>query len=173
MLERHIIELSGRDTLTPVLKKVGTEAENAGRKAEDASKRATRSMADWDRAGRALGAGMVTLGGLAIKLGNDSEVAQSSARAIDPNTGAAYEDTPTRSTRPRNPRSTWRSMMRMRSTPYRRSPMPPGRAKGDRRSGPCRGYRSRAGDRSGRGHQHRDCRGDGPDSIPQAHGHCP
>ena len=91
MLEKHVIELSARDTLSPVLRKVGTEAESAGRKAEQSAQRASRSMADWDKAGRALGAGLVTLGGLAVKLSNDSEVAQSRLEQSIKNTGAAYE----------------------------------------------------------------------------------
>ena len=55
-LERHVVELSARDTLTPVLRKVGTEAQRAGKQAEDSSKRATRSMQDWGRAASAVGA---------------------------------------------------------------------------------------------------------------------
>jgi phage-related tail protein len=52
-LERHIVELSARDNLSPTLKRVGQAAEDTGRKG-------TRSAADWGRAATALGA---TLGG--------------------------------------------------------------------------------------------------------------
>lgn len=91
-IERHIIELSARDTLSPALKKVGDNAQDAGRKAEDAGRRATRSTQDWGRAASALGAGLGTLAGVAIKLGNDSEQVQVRLEQSIENTGAAYED---------------------------------------------------------------------------------
>lgn len=91
-LERHVVELSARDTLTPVLKNVGREAENAGRKAEDAGKRATKSTQDWGRAASAVGLALGTGIGVAIKVFNEAEVVQTRLRQSVENTGAAYEE---------------------------------------------------------------------------------
>jgi len=90
--QRLQVTLSARDQLSPVLKKVGVEAETAGRKAEDAGKRATRSTQDWGRAASAVGAALGVGIAASIKIFNEAEVVQTRLRQSVENTGAAYEE---------------------------------------------------------------------------------
>jgi len=91
-LERHIVELAVRDQLSPALKKVGQEAERAGKAGEDAGKRGTRGMKDWSGAARTTGLALGTLAGLAIKTANESEQVQVRLKQSVENTGESYED---------------------------------------------------------------------------------
>jgi hypothetical protein len=91
-IERHVVELSASDKLSPAFKNVAREAKAAGAAAETAGKKGTQSTADWGRAASALGAGLGVAFGAAIKLANESEVVQTRLQTSIENTGAAYSD---------------------------------------------------------------------------------
>jgi hypothetical protein len=91
-IERHVIELTARDTVTPTLQKIATQAQRTGQQAEQAAQKASRSSQDWGRAASALGTSLGGLTLVATKLANDAEVSQQRLRSSIEATGASYED---------------------------------------------------------------------------------
>jgi hypothetical protein len=90
-IERHVVELTATDKLSPAFKNIAREAKDAGAAAETAGKKGTQSTTDWGRAASALGAGLGLALGAAIKLSADSEVIQQRLQQTIENTGVAYD----------------------------------------------------------------------------------
>ncbi len=90
-LEKHVIELAAKDTVSPALKNIATNAEAAGRKSEEAAKKATRSTEDWSKAAAGVGKVLGGLAVIAVHLGNESEVVQKRLETSINNTGDSYD----------------------------------------------------------------------------------
>lgn len=91
-IEKHAIQLTAQDQVSPAFKKVGQAATEAGRSAEQASTRATKSAKDWSTATIKLGSALGAIGGIAMKMGADAEVSQTRLEQSIENTGVAYEE---------------------------------------------------------------------------------
>lgn len=91
-IEKHVVELAAKDTLSPALKNVATNAEMAGKKAETAGQKATKSAQDWGRATVKVGSALGALGAIAMKFGADAEISQTRLEQSIENTGVAYAD---------------------------------------------------------------------------------
>lgn len=81
-IEKHVIQLTAKDQASPVFQKVGKSAEDAGKKAEKATK-------DWGNAATATGAAIGTLVGVTSALGQAHQSESAQLRALS----RAYGDT--------------------------------------------------------------------------------
>lgn len=91
-LEKHVVELTAKDSLSRALQNVGKEATNASKAAEQGAKRAARSTEDWGKAAKAIGVGLGALTGIAIKLANESEVVNERLKQSVENAGDSYDE---------------------------------------------------------------------------------
>mgnify|MGYP000877199962 FL=1 len=91
-IEKHVIQLTAQDSVTPAFKDISKSAKDAGDDAEKAGKKGSRSAEDWGKAAGKVGLALGALTGIAIKLGADSEVVQTRLQQAIENTGASYDD---------------------------------------------------------------------------------
>src|SRR5688572_13664137 len=75
-IERHVVELTAKDNLSPVFQKVGKSAEQAGKQGEKAAR-------DWGKALTVTGAGIGATIGVMSRLGQAHRSEEMQIRALD------------------------------------------------------------------------------------------
>jgi hypothetical protein len=91
-IEKHVIQLTAKDQVSPVFAKVGKSAEDAGKKAEQAGQKGARSAKDWAAAASAVGAAVGALGLVASRAAAESEASNARIATSFENAGYAIDD---------------------------------------------------------------------------------
>lgn len=91
-IEKHVIELTARDRVSPAFQKIGTEAEKAGNKAETAGAKGSKSLKAWGDAANKVGVAVGALALISSRAAGESEASAARLESSFSNAGLAVDD---------------------------------------------------------------------------------